>query len=85
MNRPLILLAICLSLAACGKAGQEAASAPPTDVELALIVSRAIEANIAATDSVLTAHGLTRASFDSLLFRIAADPTMSAAYAAGRR
>lgn len=35
-------------------------------------------------DSILQANSLTRAGFDSLLYKIAADSTLSAQYSAGR-
>lgn len=62
-------------------AGQAAVSA---DVQLAVTVARAIDAAPAKVDSVLSAHGLTRAGLDSLMYAIAADSAKSAAYAAAR-
>ena len=60
-----------------------AAVAP--EVTLALNVAAGIEAAPAATDSVLRANNLTAAGFDSLLYKIAEDSTLSAQYAANRR
>ncbi len=58
----------------------EGAAAPASDVAQAVAVARAVEANPGAADSILAAHGLTRAAFDSLLYVIAADPAKAAAY-----
>ena len=55
------------------------------DVSLALTVAEGIQAAPASADSVLSANGLTRPGFDSLLYKIAADSTLSAQYAAGKR
>jgi len=57
----------------------------PSDVALAVTVARAVEANPAATDSILAAQGLTRAGLDSLMFAIAADSAKAAAYTAALR
>ena len=64
-------------------AAQQAAM--PADVELAAAVARAIDAAPTKVDSILTAHGLTRAGLDSLMYAIAADSAKSAAYSAARR
>ena len=84
-------------VAACGggsggrPAEEQQASTPPAeqaalsaDVQLAVTVARAIDAAPAKVDSVLSAHGLTRAGLDSLMYAIAADSAKSAAYAAAR-
>lgn len=74
---------------ACSRPGGEAAgeagaasSMTATDhtVDDAVAVARAIEANPAAADSILAAHGLTRAGFDSLMYHIAADSALARAY-----
>lgn len=88
MNRLIVLSA--LALAACAgepKSENVEPSAPAVsaDVTLALTVATGIQAAPAAADSVLRANNLTRAGFDSLLFKIAADSTLSAQYAAGLR
>lgn len=90
MKRLLMLCAV--ALAACGGSGASeqsettaAAPAVSTDVTLALTVADGIQAAPAMADSILQANGLTRAGFDSLLYKIAADSTLSAQYAAGRR
>ena len=47
-------------------------------------VANAMAANPAGADSILTAAGYTRDSFAKLMYDIAADSAMSAAYAAAR-
>jgi hypothetical protein len=47
-------------------------------------VANAIAANPAGADSILTAAGFTRESFDKQLLDIAADSAMSARYAAAK-
>jgi hypothetical protein len=59
-------------------------SAMPADVQLAVAVAQAIEAAPARADSILSAHGLTRAGLDSLMYEIAADSAKAATYAAAR-
>lgn len=97
MNRvPLPVLAAMIALAAC-RAGDKPAEEPPAqplvadtqdlppDVQLAVTVARAIEANPTALDSILSTHGLTRAGLDSLMYAIAADSAKAAAYSAALR
>ena len=87
MRATLSLLAV-LAVAACGgsdTAATPATTVPADDVTTALAVARGIDANPAASDSILGAHGLTRDLLDSLMYRIAADSAMSARYTAGRR
>lgn len=83
-----IPIALLLLAAACGGAKETPEAAPPSvsaDVTLALAISAALTANPASSDSVLAANGLTHAGLDSLLYRIAADSTMSRQYSVGRR
>lgn len=75
--------------AACGGSSESAPAsqaevAPSGDVARAIAVARGIDANPAATDSVLKANGLTKAGLDSLMLRIAADSGMSAQFTAAR-
>ncbi len=100
MNRaPLPYLAAVVVAVAC-RAGEKPADQPPAqplvtdarpaadlppDVQRAVTVARAIEANPAALDSILSAHGLTRAGLDSLMYAIAADSAKAAAYSAALR
>lgn len=51
----------------------------------AAAVSNAIAANPAAADSILSANGHTRDSFQQLMYDIAADSTLSASYAAAKQ
>ena len=47
-------------------------------------LANAIAANPSAADSILKAGGHTRESFEALMYEIAADSAMSAAYAAAK-
>lgn len=98
MNRThLACLVAALAVASCGgsqraaedagaqQAQETAAPGLPADVTLAVDVARAIEANPAASDSILAARGLTRAGLDSLMVAIATDSTKAAAYSAALR
>ena len=101
MTRRRLLLPLALVLAAaCAKAEHSETAAadsaalanaspmPPAadpTVDRAVAVYRGIEAHPAAAESVLTAHGLTRAGIDSLMYEIASDSARAAAYAAAIR
>ena len=66
-------------------AASEAATSPGADrARSAAAIANAIAAKPAAADSILTAAGYTRDSFQELMYEIAADSTMSAAYAAAK-
>lgn len=65
---------------AAGGAGDAGGASAPTVVDRAAAVARAIQADAAAADSILAAHGLTRAGFDSLMYEIAADSALARAY-----
>ena len=74
----------------CGPRGEEAAEAEGNssvmaEVDRAVATAQAIQAKPAAADSILAAHGLTRAGFDSLMYAVAADPALALAYAEGMR
>jgi hypothetical protein len=95
MTRRMIgsLAAAGLLLAGCGAEQQaatadapaaEAAALPPM-VARAVAVARGIEANPAAADSILSANGLTAAGLDSLMYTIAEDSALAAAYATAMR
>ncbi len=81
------LVALTLALTACSKAADEAPAVTEIqmapEVTQALGVAGALQANPAMADSILSANGLTRAGFDSLLYRIATDSVLSAQYAKG--
>jgi hypothetical protein len=86
-----IFLAAALVLAvACAKGDTAAdtaatAAAPTTDrATAAATISNAIAANPAAADSILTANGYTRETFQQALFDIASDSVQSATYAAAK-
>jgi len=78
-------------LAGCGSRTEEAAETAGgrdpamAQVDRAVVTARAIQADPAAVDSILRAHGLTRPGFDSLLYAVAADPTLAQAYVEGMR
>jgi hypothetical protein len=73
--------------AACSRSGGEASAAADEGasaialVDRAVAVALAIRTNPAAGDSILAAHGLTRAAFDSLMYDVAADSALARAYA----
>jgi hypothetical protein len=67
-----------------GASGETEQASVPADVQTAVAVARGIEASPDRSDSVLAANGLTPAGFDSLMYRIAADSAMRAAFAAAR-
>jgi len=93
MTRTITWLALpaILALGACrakeqgsGEAAQAAMTATaeslPPVVAQAVALAKALEANPMAADSVLAANGMTRAGLDSLMYTIAADSALSAAY-----
>ena len=71
-----------LLVPACGRAGGDAAggASATTTVGHAAAAARAIQANASATDSILAAHGFTRAGFSDLMYEVAADPALARAY-----
>ncbi len=84
------LLLTAAVLAACGEsqpsadeAVQQTASAPPWIGDVAR-VANAIERTPAAADSILAANDMTRSAFDSLMYEIATDSVLTAAYEAQR-
>ena len=92
MRRTTLLVALALSIGACAKdkgvasdsSAAPAAPAVPFDVQTALAVQRGIATAPTKTDSVLTANRLTAAGLDSLMYRIASDSALRAAFAAAR-
>jgi hypothetical protein len=88
--RTFALLLAAAALVACGdsepasdQAAQQPAD-PPSWVGTVARVANAIERTPAAADSILTANNMTRMALDSLLYDIAADPALTAAYEALR-
>lgn len=65
-------------------AAAPAAPAVPENVRKAVTIANAIQKDPARADAILAENGTTRADFEALLYEIAADPALAAAYAAGR-
>ena len=87
MNTRIRAVAFGLALlvgSACSGQGRDAASTAGQDTtsrfDHAVAAARAMRANPLAADSILTAHGFTRAGFDSLMYEIAADSLQAQAY-----
>ena len=53
------------------------------EVRRAVDVARALRTSPDSADAILSANGLTRPAFDSLLYRIAADPRLATQYERG--
>lgn len=92
LRRTVPILALAAVLAACGDTADQPAdregmadtAAVPEWVADVATVANAIEAQPGAADSILAAHDMTRAAFDSLVYEVAADPTLTAAYEEAR-
>jgi PBP1b-binding outer membrane lipoprotein LpoB len=92
MKRIAMVLAMGVALVGCSGQGGNASdtttgvtqAAVPADVQTAVAVKRGIDASPDKADSVLQANGLTVAGFDSLMYRIAADSALRAAFASAR-
>ena len=89
--RSLYIGSLVFLAAACGGGGKSAdstgaasATADSDPAVKAAAVANAIADNPAGADSILTANGYTRESFDKQLLDIAADSAMSARYAAAK-
>jgi ABC-type uncharacterized transport system auxiliary subunit len=80
MNRLVIAIACAAALVSCAPNKEN-----NDDVSTAVAVYRGVNASPDKTDSVLKAHGLTEAGYDSLMYRIASDSTMRAKYADARK
>ena len=76
-----------LVLAGCSADEERVADQPtvPEFVTTAARVADAIGQHPEAADSVLAAHDMTRARFDSLMFEIAIDPDLTKAFETVRR
>ena len=90
MNRTryAIAAACCaLMLGGCSEDEEPVADQPtvPEFVTQAAEVARAIALKPVAADSILAAHNMTRAGFDSLMYEIAMDPVLTEAFEAARR
>lgn len=80
---------LALVLFACGEAPDEQEPAADTVavpgwVDDVAAVADAIEARPGAIDSILQANDMTREQLDSLLYEVAADPTLTQAYQRAR-
>ncbi len=84
-----VLGAVVVAVVACSNARDEhsggSQAAVPERVRLAVLIARAVEENPAAAESLLTAYGLTPQAYDSLMYEIAADPTLTLAFDRERR
>jgi len=87
--------ALLLAMGACGDAPEPAredadatgvsdTAAPAWVVELAEVAD-AIEARPSAADSILAAHEMNRGVLDSLMYEVAGDAELTAAYQGARR
>lgn len=94
MPRPLVPTTLLfVLLTGCGQGSDRAADTEQTSaaesvpswVDRVAAVARAIEQRPSAADSILAANDMTRAAFDSLIYEVAADPALTAAYEASRR
>lgn len=80
-------LAVLLAVSACAKGDKGAdttavaATSAVDRARSAAVTANAMAANPSAADSILTAAGYTRDSFQKLMYEIAADSAMSAEYA----
>ena len=85
MKRAAWSVMVLALVTACGNGDERPAAAVSTgagsEVDQAVEIARAIRANRSAAESVLAAHNMTPAGFDSLMYEIASDSTKAAAYA----
>lgn len=93
-TRGLMVLAVAVAIAACTRdAEQDAApaevaateSVAPEWVTGLAAVANAVEQQPLAADSILQAHAMTRAVFDSLIYEVAADSALTAQFEQARR
>ena len=94
MRMPSVAAALLLIALGCARgergdadttpAASTSTASPADRARAAAAVAKAIEANPAGADSILQAAGYTRDSFEKMIYEIAADSVMSAAYAAAK-
>ena len=92
MRFPLIMAALLSTSLGCARDGADtetdttvaASASSPEGARAAASLANAIAANPSAADSILRAAGHTPDSFQKLMYDIAADSAMSAAYAAAK-
>jgi hypothetical protein len=93
MRRWGLLLWIVLALALTGCAGEttdadrasgDSTTSVSTDdlVTRAAEITKAMDADPAAVESILETHGVTPEEFEEMMYEIAADPALSEAYEA---
>ena len=82
--KTIIIGALLLAAVGCKSGGNASDSTAADPVVKAATTAKAIEARPAAADSILTAAGYTRESFQKLMYEIAANSAKSAAYAAAK-
>jgi len=85
--RGLAFGSILVLAAACSRAPENTTSGvhATAAVDRAVAVAHAIRANPAAADSILAAHGLTRAGLDSLMYDVATDSALARVYTEATR
>lgn len=93
-RRTLALLVLLAGVDACGEvadqpaetgSGVDSVAMAPAWLGEVAGMANAIEARPTAADSILAAHDMTRVAFDSLLYEVAANPTLTAAYQEARQ
>lgn len=86
MKRLMVCLAAAVAVAGCarGETGVDSTTVAADPVVAAAATAKAIEANPAGADSILSAAGYTRESFQQFMYEVAADSTKAAAYAAAK-
>lgn len=92
--RALVLVAVAVAISACSKeAGEDAAQAEmaaaesvaPEWMTTLATIANAVERQPLGADSILQAHGMTRAAFDSLIYEVAADSALTAQFEQARQ
>jgi hypothetical protein len=80
----MLLLLLPILVSGCGGTDDGEAAAPEKAVQAAAIADE-IAADPDSFDQVLTKHGMTAEQFQDLMFEIAEDDVLSAAYEAARK
>ena len=79
-----LLLAACSGSADKSPASGGTAPAIPEKAAKAARLAKELEANPDDADAILQRHGMTQQQFEDLMYEIAADETLSEAYARAR-
>jgi hypothetical protein len=82
--KTLLIGALLIAAAGCASSDKSSDATASDPVIKAATTAKAIDAQPAAADSILTAAGYTRDSFQKLMYEIAADSAKSVAYAAAK-